>query len=80
MIHLEKRKPRLVRGASRTAAALVTHFQGGARAAVHALCQISAASILVRLKRDFLLTLRFLENTARHFSDKSLAPANFPHS
>jgi hypothetical protein len=67
MIHLEKRKPRLARGASRTAAALVTHFQGGARAAVRTLCQTSAASILVRLKRDFLLTLRYLGDTALSF-------------
>ena len=56
---------------------LVTYFQGGARATVRTLCQTSAAWIPVRLKRDFLLAIRYVGNTARVFSDKSFAPANF---
>jgi hypothetical protein len=56
---------------------LVTYFQGGARATVRTLCQTSAAWIPVRLKRDFLLAIRYVGNTARIFSDKSFAPANF---
>jgi len=78
MVRLEKRKPRDVRGASRTAAALVTYFQGGARATVRTLCQTSAAWILVRVKRDFLLAIRHVGNTAHIFSDKNLCvTANF---
>ena len=77
MNQLEKRKPRHVRGASRTAAALVTYFQGGARATVRTLCQTSAAWILLRVKRDFLLAVRYVGNTAHMFSDKTLAPRQF---
>lgn len=62
---LKKRKPRIA-GLPGQLPRLVTHFQGGTRATVRALCQTSAASIHLRLKQDFLLTLRYVNNTARH--------------
>jgi hypothetical protein len=75
MVQLEKRKPRHVRGAPRTAAALVTYFQGGARATVRTLCQTSAAWILVGVKRDFLLAIRYVGNTGYIFSDRKALPS-----
>jgi hypothetical protein len=77
IVHLEKRKPRHVCGASRTAAALVTYFQGGARATVRTLCQTSVASRCVRVKRDFLLALRNVADTAHKFLIRILSTANF---
>jgi hypothetical protein len=77
MVHLEtSESPALFAGLPGQLP-LVTYFQGGARATVRTLCQTSAAWIPVRLKRDFLLAIRYVGNTARIFSDKSFAPANF---